>query len=103
LSQGRHDVDPSPSWCEFLGHLSHDDSPLSGLYVPGWHLMHVSLDKIPPVIVPCVPSAQSLHFVFPVSSFYFPSLQGIQLVVPSLSWDVPLGQSYPPSDPLSGH
>jgi len=103
LAHGVHINDPFAFVNEFFGHLSHDDSPVALLYVPGSHLVHASLAETPPVLVPYVPAEHSLHFVFSTKSFYVPALHFLQLLCPVLSCYVPLSQSVGSGDPLFVH
>jgi len=95
--------DPYLSENEFLGHASHDDSPVSLLYVPGLHLVHACLLEFPPSIIPYVPVGHGLHFSFSVSSFYVPILHFLHKADPALFCYVPTGQSIGSLHPLFGH
>jgi len=100
---GLHTNDPWSSAYEFLGHFSHDASPVLLLNVPGSHSVHDSVSLCPPLLTPYVPTGQSLHFVCSDWSFYVPLWHLIQLICPVLSCYVPSGQSTGSVKPLCPH
>jgi len=97
-----HFNDPSTSVTEFLGHFSHDDSPLKLLNVPGSHFLQ-SAGKVAFVLFPYVPSGHSLHVNCSVRSFYVPAKHLWHLSSPKSSWYVPSGHSSGAVDPYILH
>jgi len=90
---GLHTNYPKSSAYEFLGHFSHDASPVLLLNVPGSHSAHASVSFSPPLLTPYVPTGQSLHVAFSDWLFYVPLWHLIHLLCPVLSCYVPSGQS----------
>ena len=72
-------------------HVSAEIAPVSLEYLPAWQLSHAVLTPSVGLYLPASQLSQTM--LTPASALYLPASQLSQVVLPSVAWCLPAGQS----------